>query len=161
MSSNGCVVSSKGCVVSSNGWVVSSNGCVPSSLSFILVPGDIGPRGERGNRSRNLSASFESSSRASIIFFSVTSVVADGSGRSRGAGCSLLTLKRDEPRGSTDPRLDVDGVEGPGPLSRIPPQVTSSPGERASGSLEAPAFRAARLSTRSSNSDSGGESARI
>jgi hypothetical protein len=120
---------------------------------------------ERGSR-RNPSATLESSSRASIIFLSVVSIVfgGDGLGRSRGVGWSLRMFNGDEPRGSTDPRLDVDGDEGPGSglfrrSSCSSSQVMLSPVGRGSRCLEAPAFRAARLSTRRSNS--GDESARV
>lgn len=148
--------------MSSNGWVDSSRRCVSSS--FILVPGDLEPSGERGSRVRNLSATFESSSRASIIFLSVGSIVFKGAGLGRDRGVSGPSPNGDDPRGSMDPRFDVDEDEGPGSgvlrwSSCSSSQVISSLVVRTSRCLEAPAFRPARLSTR--RSKPGDESARI
>jgi len=117
--------------MSSNGWVDSSRRCVSSS--FIPVPGDLEPSGERGSRVLNLSATLESSSRASIIFLSVGSIVFEGAGLGRDRGVSGLSpkLNGDDPRGSMDPRFDVDEDEGPGSgvlrwSSRSSSQVISS-----------------------------------
>jgi len=78
------MVSSNGCVVSSNGWVDSSNGCVSSPITF--GSGGLELSGERGSRARNPSTTLESSSRASIIFFSAVSMVFEGGGLGRGWG---------------------------------------------------------------------------
>jgi len=90
------------------------------------------------------------------------SIAFEGCGPGRGR--PLFRLSGDEPRGSTDPRLDVDGDEGPGSgvlgrSSCSSSQFILSPVGRVSACLDAPAFRAARLSTRRSNS--GDELARI
>jgi hypothetical protein len=110
-------------------------------------------------RTRNLSATSASSSRASIIFLSVSSIVFSNCGKRRCRG-----VYGDDPRGPTDPRLDVDGEGGPGSgvlqrSSCSTSQLISPTAVRASGCLEVPAFQAARLSTRSSNP--GDESAQI
>lgn len=115
----------------------------------------------RGSRARNLRVTLESASRASIIFLSV-SIAFEGCGPGRGR--SLFRPNGDEPRGSTDPRLDVDGDEGPGSgvlggSSCSSSQFILSPVERVSACLDVPAFRAARLSTR--RSKPGDESARV
>ena len=148
-------------MVSSKGCVDSSNGCVSPLGLFVMVLGDLESSVGRGSRARNLRVTLESSSRASIIFLSA-SITFEGC--SPGRGRSLFGPSGDEPRGSTDPRLDVDGDEGPGSgvlgrSSCSSSQSILSPVGRVSACPDAPAFRAARLSTRRSNS--GDDSARV
>ena len=114
----------------------------------------------RGSRARNLRVTLESSSRTSIVFLSA-SIAFEYCGPGRGR--SLFGSSGDKPRRSTNPRLDVDGDGDPGSglLAEVP-AVLHNPYCPRLGEFQlsrCSVFRAARLSTRRSNSDD--ESTRV